>query len=284
MICLLYSDEAHHDACLDIRDRLQTKQRYAVELVLTSSCDSLDSFIYQIDRSSLCLFCASPRMKSDNLAHFVQRYMSIQPHSIPLLAVLLEKHSELEGSWMETIPMIDISSLHHEIPRHLDQTEDQEIRLPSRASDATSSSRTNTMSPDEFRPHSRSFMTRPVPHWSPDDVSEWLEATQGNFETLQPLVMRLNGSALVHLAEILSIEPASMYHSLNDELIQRTGTSVPLTEYVALRSELQHLLVQKQNQQQRMMTTPSITPKIDSPINNTYRKKRWKKSRLCNIL
>ena len=70
--------------------------------------------------------------------------------------------------------------------------------------------------------------------------------------------MRLNGSALVHLAEILSIEPASMYHSLNDELLQRTGTSVPLTEYVSLQSELQHLLVQKQNQ--RMMTSTTTIP------------------------
>lgn len=262
------------------------KQNYAVELVLTSSCDSLDSFIHLIDRSSLCLFCGSSRMKIDNLAHFVQRYMSVQPHSIPLLAVVIEKHCELEGSWMETIPLVDVSSLHHEILRHLDQIDDQELRLPSRASNASSSSRTNTMSPDEFRNHSRTYMRRPVPNWSPDDVSEWCEATQGSFETLQPLVMRLNGSALVHLAEILSIEPASMYHSLNDELIQRTGTSVPLTEYVALRSELQHLLLQKQQQQQqqRMLTSPSITPKVDSPNDNTYRKKRWKKSRLCTIL
>ena len=105
-------------------------------------------------------------------------------------------------------------------------------------------------------------------------------ATQGSFETLQPLVMRLNGSALMHLAEIISIEPASMYHSLNDELLQRTGTSVPLTEYVSLQSELQHLLVQQQN---TCSITSSATTCNDINKSNT-RRKRKKKSRLCTIL
>ena len=36
-----------------------------------------------------------------------------------------------------------------------------------------------------------------------------------------------------------------MYHSLNDELLQRTGSTVPLTEYVSLRSELQTITLRK---------------------------------------
>ena len=280
LICMLNSDETHHELCINLRDRLQLEQRYTVELVVTPTCQSLDAFIHLIDRASLCLFCAGSRMKTDNLSHFVHRYMSLQPHSIQLLAVLIERDCEVDGSWLEAVPLVDLSSIANEVQRHLDQVEDHDTRLPSRASNASSLSRTNTMSPEVLRSASRTFLDRPVPHWSADDVSEWCEATQGSFETLQPLVMRLNGSALVHLAEILSIEPASMYHSLNDELLQRTGTSVPLTEYVSLRSELQHLILQKQSQ--RMITSNPASPTVDS-ISST-RKKRWKKSRLCTIL
>jgi hypothetical protein len=257
------------------------EEQYSVELLTTSTCESLDSVIHLIHRSSLCLFCASNRMKSDNLSHFIQRYISLQQNPIPISAILLENECELEGSWLESISIIDIQSILNELRRYFDQIEDNELRLPSRTSDASTISHSHNMSPDEIRNQSRNYMNRPVPYWSSDDVTEWCEATQGSFETLQPLVMRLNGSALVHLAEILSIEPVSMYHSLNDELLQRTGTSVPITEYVSLQSELQHLLVQKQNQ--RMMTsTTTITP--DDPNKSNYRKKRWKKSRLCIIL
>lgn len=277
---MLNSDESHHELCVSLRDRLHREQRYNVELVVTPSCQSLDSFIHLIDRSSLCLFCAGTRMKTDNLSHFVHRYMALQPHSIPLLTVLVERDCELSGSWLEAVPLTDLSSLANEVQRYLEQAEDHDIRLPSRTSNASTLSRTNTMSPEVLRSESRTFLDRPVPHWSSDDVSEWCEATQGSFETLQPLVMRLNGSALVHLAEILSIEPASMYYSLNDELLQRTGTGVPLTEYVSLRSELQHLILQKQSQ--RMITSPATSPTVDS-VTST-RKKRWKKSRLCTIL
>jgi hypothetical protein len=167
-----------------------------------------------------------------------------------------------------------------EIRRHFEQLDDHDVRLPSRTSDASTISHSRVTSPDEMRNQSRNYMNCPVPYWSPDDVTEWCEGTQGSFETLQPLVMRLNGSALVHLAEILSIDPASMYHSLNDELLQRTGTSVPLTEYVSLRSELQNLLIQKQNSSIAM--SPPITP--DDSNRHSYRKKRWRNSRLCTLL
>ncbi|CAF3481514.1 unnamed protein product, partial [Rotaria sp. Silwood2] len=68
---------------------------------------------------------------------------------------------------------------------------------------------------------------------------------------------------------------------LNDELLQRTGTSVPLTEYVSLRSELQHLLIQKQDQRMTTSMTTSTTITPDDANKSDYRKKRWKKSRLC---
>ena len=267
-ICIFNSDESHQDLCLTLRDRLQNEYQYTIELVSTFSCESFDSLIYLLDHSSLCIFCASDRMKTDNLAHFIHRYLSHQPNAIPMLTVLIENECEFEGNWIETLSIIDLQSIHQEIRRYLDHNEDNDIRLPSRTSDASTISQ------------SRNFMNCPVPYWSSDDVTEWCEATQGSFETLQPLVMRLNGSALVHLAEILSIEPASMYHSLNEELLQRTGSAVPLTEYVSLRSELQQLLIQKQNQQ--IMMSPAPTP--DDTNKNTYRKRRWKNSRLCNIL
>jgi hypothetical protein len=220
-------------------------------------------------------------MKTDNLAHFIHRYISLQSHIIPILIILIENNCELEGNWLESLTIVDMQSIHHEIRRHLVQIEDNDVRLPSRTSDASTISHIRNGSFDELRNQSRNYMNCPIPYWSPDDVTEWCEATQGSFETLHPLVMRLNGSALVQLAEILSIEPASMYHSLNDELLQRTGASVPLTEYVSLQSELQHLLLQKQNQQLVMSTT--TTPDDDNN-KNSYRKRRWRNSRLCTIL
>ncbi|CAF3954970.1 unnamed protein product, partial [Adineta steineri] len=117
----------------------------------------------------------------------------------------------------------------------------------------------------------------PVHNWSSDDVNEWCKSTQDSFETLKPLVMRLNGSGLAHLAEILAIEPASMYHSLNDELLQRTGTTVPITEYVSLRSELQSLF----NQPQNLYTSTTELKNINE---DNHQKKDRKKSRLCTIL
>lgn len=219
-------------------------------------------------------------MKTDNLAHFIHRYISLQPNSIPILTILIENDCELEGNWLESLTIVDIQSIHNEIRRQLDQIEDSDVRLPSRTSDASTISHIRNMSPDDIRNQSRNYMNCPVPYWSPDDVTEWCEGTQGSFETLHPLVMRLNGSALVQLAEILSIEPASMYHSLNDELLQRTGASVPLTEYVSLQSELQHLLLQKQNQQ--LILSTATTP--DDSNKSSYRKRRWRKSRLCTIL
>lgn len=268
-ICMINCDDSHQDLCITIRDRLQSEYHYTIELISTSSCESFDNLLYILDHSSLCIFYACNRMKTDNLAHFIHRYIGQQSNPIRIITSLIENECEFEGNWIESLSFIDLQSIHREIRRHFNHSDEHDIRSPpSRISDASTAS------------HSRNFMNYPVPCWSADDVTEWCEATQGSFETLQPLVMRLNGSALVHLAEILSIEPASMYHSLNEELLQRTGSPVPLTEYVSLRSELQQLLVQQQNQQIAMSPTP--TP--DDTNKNSYRKKRWKKSRLCNIL
>ena len=280
LICIVNSDEAHQELCITLRDRLQIEQQCSIELITTSSCESFDSLIHLVNRSSLCLFCTSSRMKTDNLAHFIHRYISLQSRSIPMLTVLIENGCEFEGTWLESIPIADMQAILTEIRRRLDQVEDHNVHLPSRTSDSSTTSHIRNVNPDEFRNHSRNFMNRPVSYWSSNDVSEWCEATQGSFETLQPLVTRLNGSALVHLAEILSIEPASMYHSLNDELLQRTGSSVPLTEYVSLRSELQHLMVQKQNPD-RVLHVTNIP---DDANKSDYRKKRRKKSRLCTII
>jgi hypothetical protein len=256
------------------------EQQYSIELIITSTCESLESLIQLIDRSSLCLFCASTRMKTDNLSHFIQRYITFQSNPIPILTILIEHECELEGSWLESTLIIDIQSIFNEIQRHLNHIEDNDIRIPSRTSNSSTNSHTHYISSDEKRNQSPNYMNHPVSYWSSNDVTEWCEATQSSFETLQPLVMRLNGSALVHLAELLTIEPASMYHSLNDELLQRTGTSVPLTEYVSLRSELHQLFTEKQNQ--CMIRSITMTP--DHANQSNQRKKRWKNSRLCTIL
>ncbi|CAF1147966.1 unnamed protein product [Didymodactylos carnosus] len=89
----------------------------------------------------------------------------------------------------------------------------------------------------------RNYMLRPLSQWTEYDVSDWCEAN--SFHCLEPLIIRLNGQALINLSEILNIEPAAMYHSLNEELLTRTGNNLPITEYVSLRSELQKLLARR---------------------------------------
>jgi hypothetical protein len=211
-------------------------------------------------------------MKSDNLSHFIHHYISLQPHKIPLLTILTEHDCELDGNWLENIPLVDKQSILKQIRRYLNHNDDNQIRSESRTSDVRNSNHLHNTNSDEILNQSSNYMRRPVSCWTADDVTEWCEATQGNFDTLRPLVKRLNGPALVHLAEILSIEPASMYHSLNNELIQRTGSNVPLTEYVSLRSELQRLLLQKQNER--------ITA---SPMEIKPKKRKWR-SRFCTLI
>ncbi len=48
-ICMLYSDESYYELCLKLRDRLQTEQQYSVELILTSTCQSIDSLIHLLN-------------------------------------------------------------------------------------------------------------------------------------------------------------------------------------------------------------------------------------------
>jgi hypothetical protein len=265
---MLNSDESYNELCLTLRDHLQIEQRYSVELILTSTCQSIDSLIHLIDRSSICLFCASTQMKYDNLSHFIYYYLTNQSNKIPLITTFLEHDFEFNGNWIENLSIIDIQSIHKEIRRYLNHNDDIQTYLPRQTSNISFNSYIRNKNSDQIQP----YMQRSVCYWSSDDVIQWCEATQGNFESLRPLVMRLNGPALVHLAEILSIEPASMYHSLNAELLQRTGTSVPLTEYVSLQSELQQLIIEKPNQYMTM-----------SSIENNSKKKKWKNSRFCTL-
>ena len=212
-------------------------------------------------------------MKSDNISHFIYQYVSIQTYKIPLLSILIEHECELDGNWLENIPMIDMQSIFKEIRHYLNPTQQNRKRFSSRTSVISANSPIHTTNLNEIRNQSRNYMQCPVSYWSLDDVRQWCESTQGNFETLRPLITRLNGPALIHFAEILSIEPASMYHSLNDELLQRTGVSVPLTEYVSLQSELQRLLKPKQNERLVLNT-----------INcNNLKKKTRKNSRFCTL-
>ncbi|CAF0926031.1 unnamed protein product [Adineta steineri] len=271
LICLINADESHRDLCMTLRDRLQIEQQYSVELILTSTCQSIDSLIHLINRSSLGLFCASIQMKSDNLSHFIHYYMSHQSQKIPMLTILTEQDCEINGNWLENIPVVDKQSILKQIRRYLNQNDDNQLLQQQQTNNSHIQHSINS---DEIHNQSKNYMQRPVSYWSADDVTQWCEAAQGNFETLRPLVKRLNGPALVHLAEILSIEPASMYHSLNSELIQRTGSNVPLTEYVSLRSELQRLLIQKQNE---CLTT-------NASMNNKPKKKKWRHSRFCTLI
>ncbi|CAF0924246.1 unnamed protein product [Adineta ricciae] len=268
-ICIIYSDESYHDVCVTFRDRLQTEFQYSFELVLTTTCQSLDTLINSIDQSILCLFCASTRMKIDNLAHFVFQYISFQPYSIPILTIQIEQQCDLEGSWLEPLIIIDTHSILKEIRRLLHQTSDSNSPVLNQTNDQLSLDHSSQIPNQSYH-----YMSCPVLDWSSDDVNEWCNTTRGNFDTLKPLVKRLNGSALIHLAEILSMEPASMYFSLNDELRQRTGSTVPVTEYVSLQSELQSLC--KQNQCH--MNRPNI------PDNTKDDDKLRKRSRLCTIL
>lgn len=262
--------------CLTLRDRIQTEQQYSVELVITPICQSIDSLLHLINRSSVCLFCATKRMKSDNLSHFVYRYLSMQSHRMLLFTILLEQDCELDGNWLSNITLITTHSVLKQIRRHLKSADNNEVRLPSRISDISSGeSQRELPLIDELQNQSRHYMSSPVANWSSEDVIEWCEGKKGSFDSLQPLMMRLNGLALIHLAELLAIDPASMYYRLNDELLQRANATLPLTEYVSLSSELQELLLQRENQ-------PVIT-NVSSPVPDQSRKKRWRKSRFCTL-
>ena len=255
LICMISTDECYRDLCVTLRDRLQIEQHYSVELIVTSKCQSIDSLMQLVHRSSLCLFCSSKRMKSDNLAHLISSYLTVQSQSIPLLAIRLEHDVNFEGNWLENLPLIDMPSILKEIRRY--------VTPP-----LSNFSRPKRVSRHPSHRHSWNYMQRSVHSWSTQDVNQWCEATQGRFESLRPLVMRLNGPALVHLAEILASEPAAMYHSLNDELLQRTGSTVPLTEYASLCSELQRLI--------RMKST-------NSSFNLHSKKKKWTNTRFCTL-
>ncbi|CAF2063000.1 unnamed protein product [Rotaria magnacalcarata] len=272
LICIFNADESHHELCVTLRDRLQLEQQYSVELIVTPKCQSIDALIPFINRSSLCLFCASTKMKNDNLSHFLYHYISIQTQKIPLLRILIEYECELEGNWLENIPIVDIQSIFKEIRRYLNPTDDTHTRISSRASLISSVSNARNRNPDVLGNQPNDYTQLPVSYWSADDVSQWCESAENKFDTLRPLVTRLNGPALVNLAEIISIEPASMYHCLNDELQQRTGLTVPLTEYVSLQSELQHLLKQTPNGYL-----------IANSIDNNLKRKKCKNSRFCSL-
>ena len=200
----------------------------------------------------------------------------MQSHRILLFTTLLEQDCELDGNWLSNIPLITGHSILKQIRRHLKSLDNSEVRLPSRTSDISSGeSQRDQLLTDEPQNQSRHYMSSPVANWSSEDVVEWCDGRKGSFDSLQPLMMRLNGAALIHLAEILAIDPASMYYRLNDELLQRAGVSLPLTEYVSLSSELQELLLQQAHQP---VATHAVAPTPDSP-----KKKRWKKSRFCTL-
>ena len=275
LICMFVTDESTSPLCFDLRDRLRLETDCSIEVIVTSACQSIDSLIHLLHRSLLVLFCATASMKFDNRTRFIHHCASNQLHPVPLLAVLLEHDCDLDGHWLADLPLLDTQSVAKQLRRYLNPHDTKHVRLPTRVNSLSfARSHRDDQWSDEASRHSGSYVERSVSSWSSDDVSQWCESTRGSFETLQPLVMRLNGPALVHLAEILSIEPASMYHSLNDELLQRTGASVPLTEYVALRSELQRLLG----------STGTLKPFSPSLIDSDYERKRLKNSRLCTLL
>ncbi|CAF4259161.1 unnamed protein product, partial [Rotaria sordida] len=156
------ADESHHELCITLRDSLQIEQQYTVELIITSTCQSIDSLIHLINRSSICLFCASTQMKYDNLSHFIYHYILIQAFKIPLLTILIEHECELDGNWLENIPIIDIQSILKEIQRYLNPTDDNHTRLSSRTSVVSSISRIYNTNSDEIRNQTYSYMHRPV--------------------------------------------------------------------------------------------------------------------------
>ena len=277
LICMFNADSNYSQLCLTLRDQIQTERQYSVELVLTPVCQTIDSLLHLINRSSVCLFCVTSRMKSDNLSHFIYRYLTVQSSRIPLFTILLERECQVDGTWLLNVPMINKRSILKHVRRQLNGTENPPLRASSRGSDhlSTTESHADQAINDDFQSPSRHFQLAPVAHWTSDDVADWCEASKGSFDSLQPLMVRLNGPSLMHLAEILAIEPASMYYRLNDELIQRTGSSVPLTEYVSLSSELQRLLMQRENQS---ITTSVVTPSADST-----RKSRRKMNRFCTL-
>ena len=274
LICMFNADESYSQLCLTLRDRLQVEKQYSVEFVMTTLCQSIDSLVHLLHRSSICLFCVSSKMKSDNLSHFVHRYLSNGLNRCVLLTILAEQECSIDGTWLTNMPMINSHSILRQIRRHFNPTTNEKSRPPSRNSEFSSvitqheSMRSNGQTTD--------FMACPVAQWSTEDVSQWLETRRGSFDSLQPLMMRLNGPALIHLAEILAIDPVSMYYRLNDELLQRTDSSLPLTEYVSLSSELQRLVLT------RDVSTASSTVLMPSNDNST-KKRRWKNSRFCTL-
>ena len=104
--------------CITLRDRLQIEEQYSVELIVTPTCQSIDSFIHLINHTSLCLFCSSTRMKTDNLSHFIYYYLALQSYKIPLLNILLEDDLDYDGNWLGNIPIIEISSVFKELRRY----------------------------------------------------------------------------------------------------------------------------------------------------------------------
>lgn len=262
---------------MTLREQLQVERQYSVELVMTPLCQTIDSLIHLIHRSSVCLFCVSSKMKSDNLSHFIYRYLIAHSINIPIFNVLLERDCTVDGTWLLNIPMINKKSVLKHVRRHLNGVENSHQRATSRASDylSTTDSQVEHGINEEFQSSARHFQLCPVSLWTNEDVVEWCEASKGSFESIQPLIVRLNGPSLIHLAEILAIDPASMYYRLNDELIQRTGTTLPLTDYVSLSSELQRLLTQRENQ--------SITTSVVTPQDHLSKKRRRKSSRFCTL-
>ncbi|CAF4333135.1 unnamed protein product, partial [Adineta steineri] len=167
LICLINADESHRDLCITLRDRLQIEQQYSVELVLTSTCQSIDSLIHLINRSSLGLFCASIQMKSDNLSHFIHYYMSHQSQKIPMLTILTEQDCEINGNWLENIPVVDKQSILKQIRRYLNQNDDNQLLQQQ----TNNSHIQHSINSDEIHNQSKNYMQRPVSYWSADDVT-----------------------------------------------------------------------------------------------------------------
>lgn len=205
-ICFISTNEI----CLSIANQ----NEYVIENICTSKCQSTDGLIELLNRLSLCIFFVDIQTKFDNIGQFIYTYLSRQSSKICFLAVFIGNQCDFRNTWLDNLSLSTIDTLEEDIRKH-------------------------------FKFLSSNFLQQPIDSWSTAHVIQWCQTCDGYFPSLYPLVYRLNGRALLHLAEILAIEPATMYHSLNEELLQRTGTTIPLTEYVALRSELQKLTAKK---------------------------------------
>lgn len=293
------ADESLSQICLSIRDRVQVEKQYSVEFVMTDICQSIDSLVQLIHRSTVCLFCVSSKMKSDNLSQFIYRYCTAQSYRTLLLGIVIERDCQIDGSWINNMTLIKSHSVLRQIRRHLNPLASDRTRPSSRTSDYSS-----VFSQHDFRiqsdleQQSTHSTVRLLQQWTNDDVLQWFENRQGQFDSLQPLISRLNGPSLSHLAELLALDPASMYYRLNDELVQRTESTLPLTEYVAFRSELQRLISEDSFIVEELRaaalasssispptTTTTTTNTIKNIQNSTketpLKKRRWKNSRLC---